>query len=67
MVGTRRAVIRAAILELLDEADARARMAAAGRSVYGDGFAARRIVDAVAPNLGGPGRPAAKALATGVR
>jgi len=34
-----------AVTELLEDPRARARMASAGRRVYGDGSAARRIVD----------------------
>jgi len=45
MVGTGRANIRRAVTELLEDPRARARMASAGRRVYGDGSAARRIVD----------------------
>jgi UDP-N-acetylglucosamine 2-epimerase (non-hydrolysing) len=66
MVGTRRAVIREAVLQLLDHEDARTRMAAAGRSVYGDGFAARRIVDTLAGSLGTRSRRAAKPTASAI-
>jgi UDP-N-acetylglucosamine 2-epimerase (non-hydrolysing) len=45
MVGTGRAAIRRAVTGLLDDPRARSRMASAGRRVYGDGSAARRIVD----------------------
>lgn len=45
LVGTDRAVIRDATLALLADEAARGRMASAGRTVYGDGHAAERIVD----------------------
>jgi UDP-N-acetylglucosamine 2-epimerase (non-hydrolysing) len=45
MVGTGRANIRRAVTGLLEDPRARTRMATAGRRVYGDGAAARRIVD----------------------
>jgi UDP-N-acetylglucosamine 2-epimerase (non-hydrolysing) len=47
MVGTARASIRQAVTDLLEDSRARSRMASAGRRVYGDGSAARRIVDAL--------------------
>jgi UDP-N-acetylglucosamine 2-epimerase (non-hydrolysing) len=48
LVGTDRARIRDDALLLLTDADERARMAEAGRTVYGDGQAARRIADVLA-------------------
>jgi UDP-N-acetylglucosamine 2-epimerase (non-hydrolysing) len=54
MVGTGRADIRRAVGELLDDPEQRSRMATAGRSVYGDGTAARQIADALLSDLGGP-------------
>lgn len=56
MVGTERASIRRAVRQLLDDPAERSRMAAAGRRVYGDGSAARRIVDALVADLGGQGQ-----------
>jgi UDP-N-acetylglucosamine 2-epimerase (non-hydrolysing) len=53
MVGTGRADIRRAVGELLDDPEQRSRMATAGRSVYGDGTAARQIADALVSDLGG--------------
>lgn len=53
MVGTTRAAIRREVGRLLDDEDARARMAAAGREVYGDGHAAARIADTLVRDLGG--------------
>ena len=47
MVGTARADIRRAVRRLLDDPAERSRMSSAGRRVYGDGSAARRIVDAL--------------------
>jgi UDP-N-acetylglucosamine 2-epimerase (non-hydrolysing) len=58
MVGTTRAAIRGEVERLLDDDEARAQMAAAGRQVYGDGQAARRIVDALERDL--PGVDASK-------
>ncbi|MEO8251738.1 MAG: UDP-N-acetylglucosamine 2-epimerase (non-hydrolyzing) [Chloroflexota bacterium] len=60
IVGTGRARIRTAVLELLEHPELRLQMTAAGRSVYGDGMAASRIVGAivggdVAERLIGPG------------
>ena len=51
MVGTTRAAIRREVGRLLDDEEARAQMAMAGRGVYGDGHAARRIVDALVRGL----------------
>lgn len=51
MVGTTRAAIRREVGRLLDDEGARAQMAAAGRQVYGDGHAARKIVDALVRGL----------------
>ena len=53
MVGTGRAAIRRAVGKLLDDPTGRSRMAEAGRLVYGDGTAARRIADAVISDFGG--------------
>jgi UDP-N-acetylglucosamine 2-epimerase (non-hydrolysing) len=53
MVGTGRKEIRRAVGELLDDPEERSRMATAGRSVYGDGTAARHIADALVSDLGG--------------
>jgi UDP-N-acetylglucosamine 2-epimerase (non-hydrolysing) len=53
MVGTGRADIRRAVGELLDDPEERSRMATAGRSVYGDGTAARQVADALLLDLGG--------------
>lgn len=47
MVGTGRAAIRREVTRLLDDPRQRSRMASVGRRVYGDGTAARRIVDAL--------------------
>jgi UDP-N-acetylglucosamine 2-epimerase (non-hydrolysing) len=53
MVGTGREEIRRAVGDLLDNPEERSRMANAGRSVYGDGTAARQIADALLSDLGG--------------
>ena len=55
MVGTRRADIRRAVQRILDNPAERSRMASAGRRVYGDGSAARRIVDALVSDPRGIG------------
>jgi UDP-N-acetylglucosamine 2-epimerase (non-hydrolysing) len=53
MVGTGRKEIRRAVGELLDDPEERSRMATAGRSVYGDGTAARQIANALISDLNG--------------
>ncbi|HET6380595.1 MAG TPA: UDP-N-acetylglucosamine 2-epimerase, partial [candidate division Zixibacteria bacterium] len=53
LVGTDRDRIREAALRLLSDPAARERMARAGRTVYGDGQAARRIVDRLLADLHG--------------
>ena len=45
LAGTDMAAVQEIVQRLVDDADRRARMAAAGRGVYGDGDAARRIAD----------------------
>jgi UDP-N-acetylglucosamine 2-epimerase (non-hydrolysing) len=47
MVGTGRSQIRRSVERLLDHRAELAAMASAGRSIYGDGFASRRIADAL--------------------
>jgi UDP-N-acetylglucosamine 2-epimerase (non-hydrolysing) len=67
MVGTGRANIRQAVGQLLDDPADRSRMAAAGRLVYGDGTAARRIAYTLISDLGGPPQDLPKRkVATGV-
>lgn len=56
MVGTGRTRIRRAVGMLLDDPAERSRMAAAGRGLYGDGTAARRIADALLDELAPPGQ-----------
>jgi UDP-N-acetylglucosamine 2-epimerase (non-hydrolysing) len=56
MVGTGRANIRRAVTGLLEDPRARTRMATAGRRVYGDGAAARRIVDVLIADTAAVGR-----------
>lgn len=51
LVGTKRTAIRREVGRLLDDDLARAQMAAAGRQLYGDGHAARRIVDTLIQGL----------------
>ncbi|MGH2444600.1 MAG: non-hydrolyzing UDP-N-acetylglucosamine 2-epimerase, partial [Candidatus Limnocylindria bacterium] len=48
IVGTDAVTVRAATLELLDDPARLAAMAGAGRGIYGDGTAARRIVEVLA-------------------
>jgi UDP-N-acetylglucosamine 2-epimerase (non-hydrolysing) len=52
VVGTTRDTIRTEVSRLLDDPVARSAMAAAGRTVYGDGHAAERIVDALLRRAG---------------
>jgi UDP-N-acetylglucosamine 2-epimerase (non-hydrolysing) len=52
LVGTDRTTVHGAVTELLADPGTRAAMAAAGRTIYGDGRAAARIADAII------GRPA---------
>jgi UDP-N-acetylglucosamine 2-epimerase (non-hydrolysing) len=65
MVGTTRAAIRREVERLLDDSEARARMSAAGREVYGDGQAATRIVDALVRDLGGRRAPILRTKSSG--
>ncbi len=44
VIGTDEAVVRDAVLELLDDPDGLRAMAAAGAGLYGDGHSAARIV-----------------------
>lgn len=52
LVGTDAATIRTAALELLRSPSRRVEMADAGRGLYGDGQASRRIVDRLLADLG---------------
>jgi UDP-N-acetylglucosamine 2-epimerase (non-hydrolysing) len=54
VVGTDRDAVLDATLTLVRDAEQRARMASAGRSIYGDGQAAGRIVDVVIHATGDP-------------
>jgi UDP-N-acetylglucosamine 2-epimerase (non-hydrolysing) len=65
MVGTGRASIRRAVTELLEDPRARSRMASAGRRVYGDGAAARRIADVLIADMTAVGRQRARRKAAG--
>lgn len=60
MVGTGRGRIRQAVGQLLDDPAERSRMAAAGRGVYGDGTAARRIADALLEEVAPPSQASRK-------
>jgi UDP-N-acetylglucosamine 2-epimerase (non-hydrolysing) len=51
LVGTDPDVVSSSMIELLDDADAYAKMAGA-KNPYGDGFAAERILDAIAYSFG---------------
>ncbi|MEX0625498.1 MAG: UDP-N-acetylglucosamine 2-epimerase (non-hydrolyzing) [Chloroflexota bacterium] len=51
MVGTSRTAIRREVRRLLDDDRARSTMSRAGRQVYGDGLAARRIADILVRDL----------------
>jgi UDP-N-acetylglucosamine 2-epimerase (non-hydrolysing) len=55
MVGTSRSVIRREVRRLVEDERARATMTRAGRQVYGDGQAARRIADILMRDLRGGG------------
>jgi UDP-N-acetylglucosamine 2-epimerase (non-hydrolysing) len=65
MVGTGRASIRRAVTGLLEDPRARARMASAGRRVYGDGSAARRIVEVLIADTAAVGAATGAAKAGG--
>jgi UDP-N-acetylglucosamine 2-epimerase (non-hydrolysing) len=54
LVGTDRDAVLDATLSLIRDAEQRARMASAGRAIYGDGLAARRIVDVLLNGTGDP-------------
>ncbi|MDP9249749.1 MAG: UDP-N-acetylglucosamine 2-epimerase, partial [Chloroflexota bacterium] len=60
IVGTSRTVIRREVGHLLDDGAELAKMAAAGRRVYGDGRSAARIVDALVNDLGSREVPAGR-------
>lgn len=51
MVGTGRTTIRRAVGRLLDDPGERSQMAAAGRGVYGDGSAGKRIAEALLADI----------------
>jgi UDP-N-acetylglucosamine 2-epimerase len=55
IVGTSRAVIRREVRRLLDDDQERETMGRAGREVYGDGLAAKRIVEVLVRDLRGRG------------
>jgi UDP-N-acetylglucosamine 2-epimerase (non-hydrolysing) len=67
IVGTSRAVIRREVSRLLEDGAELARMAAAGRRVYGDGTAAARIVDALLNDLEGRAVPAGRRFEVSTR
>lgn len=52
LIGTDREAVRATVLGLVRDPDARLRMASVGRAIYGDGRAAARIADVLAAGIG---------------
>jgi UDP-N-acetylglucosamine 2-epimerase (non-hydrolysing) len=52
LVGTSEMAIASAVIELITDANARRSMTAASRELYGDGQAARRIVEVLAAEVG---------------
>lgn len=53
LVGTDRAAVRDSVIALVRDAATRRRMASVGREIYGDGRAAARIADLLAPHTMG--------------